>query len=173
VNLYQYNGNDPNSFSDPFGLCPKEVGGDGNTASYSDCPKGTKGYDMVGRLGSPSVDPIGVAAAGIGGLIEGAIANAATAEVELASEGEATQLEFKSQSNHVDIHARLSPQEFENNLTQQGFTVERPQPGVRSFVKDATRYDMYPKATSTGGASVQKLVADVLTTKIRLLGGGQ
>jgi RHS repeat-associated protein len=60
VNLYQYNGNDPNSFGDPFGVCPTSVGGNGATSSYSDCPKGTKGYDMVGRLGSPSVDPVAV-----------------------------------------------------------------------------------------------------------------
>ncbi|MGH7653538.1 MAG: hypothetical protein ACREN6_02640 [Gemmatimonadaceae bacterium] len=30
--------------SDPFGLCPKDAGGDGASAILSDCPIGSKGY---------------------------------------------------------------------------------------------------------------------------------
>ncbi len=33
------------SYSDPFGLCPTSAGGDGKTDTYSDCPKGTEGYN--------------------------------------------------------------------------------------------------------------------------------
>ena len=35
VNLYEYNGNDPNSFSDPFGLCPVEKDGIPCAARYA------------------------------------------------------------------------------------------------------------------------------------------
>ena len=35
VNLYEYNGNDPNSFSDPFGLCPVEKDGIPCSAVYA------------------------------------------------------------------------------------------------------------------------------------------
>jgi RHS repeat-associated protein len=44
INLYQYNGNDPNSFSDPFGVCPKDAGGDGKTDSFEDCPTLSSGW---------------------------------------------------------------------------------------------------------------------------------
>ena len=44
TNLYQFNGNSPGALTDPFGLCPKEAGGDGKTDTHSDCPPGTEGY---------------------------------------------------------------------------------------------------------------------------------
>lgn len=44
TNLYGYAGNNPGTFTDPFGLCPREVGGDGKTTTYADCPPGTEGY---------------------------------------------------------------------------------------------------------------------------------
>ncbi len=44
LNLYGYADGDPVNFSDPFGLCPKDAGGDGETEAYSDCPKGSSGY---------------------------------------------------------------------------------------------------------------------------------
>ena len=37
VNMYAYAGNNPVAFSDPFGLCPKRVGGDGATSGVDDC----------------------------------------------------------------------------------------------------------------------------------------
>lgn len=44
VNLYQFNGNNPVAYTDPFGLCPKDKGGDGKTESIDDCPKGSAGW---------------------------------------------------------------------------------------------------------------------------------
>ncbi len=42
INLYAYVGNNPVTFTDPFGLCPKDVGGDGKTRTVGDCPQGVK-----------------------------------------------------------------------------------------------------------------------------------
>jgi hypothetical protein len=42
VNLYSYAGNNPVSFDDPFGLCPKDVGGDDKSASVDDCSQAVK-----------------------------------------------------------------------------------------------------------------------------------
>lgn len=44
LNAYGFAGGDPVNFSDPFGLCPKDAGGDGATDSYADCLKGSSGY---------------------------------------------------------------------------------------------------------------------------------
>ena len=44
INLYAYAGNDPVSYSDPYGLCPKDAGGDGATEGFDDCPEGSSGY---------------------------------------------------------------------------------------------------------------------------------
>jgi hypothetical protein len=43
VNLYSYAGNNPVAFTDPFGLCPEDVGGDGKTETVRDCPDDVKG----------------------------------------------------------------------------------------------------------------------------------
>jgi hypothetical protein len=55
LNLYGFGDGDPVTYSDPFGLCPKDAGGDGKTGDYSDCEKGTSGYyayqDAQGRGG--------------------------------------------------------------------------------------------------------------------------
>ena len=37
LNVYGFAGVDPVNFSDPFGLCPEDVGGDGETDSVDDC----------------------------------------------------------------------------------------------------------------------------------------
>jgi RHS repeat-associated protein len=39
LNLYGFANSDPVNFSDPFGLCPKRVGGDGRTQAVTDCPQ--------------------------------------------------------------------------------------------------------------------------------------
>jgi hypothetical protein len=39
LNLYGFAAGDPVNFSDPFGLCPSDVGGDGKTNSVDDCPQ--------------------------------------------------------------------------------------------------------------------------------------
>jgi RHS repeat-associated protein len=43
LNLYGFAGGDPVNFSDPFGLCPEDVGGNGKSETVRDCPDGVKG----------------------------------------------------------------------------------------------------------------------------------
>jgi len=38
INLYGFAGGDPVNFSDPFGLCPKDQGGNGKSEELTDCP---------------------------------------------------------------------------------------------------------------------------------------
>jgi len=44
VNLYGFAGGDPVSYSDPFGLCPGDKGGDSDTKTLADCPRGSEGW---------------------------------------------------------------------------------------------------------------------------------
>jgi RHS repeat-associated protein len=90
VNLYEYNGNDPNSFRDPVGDCPTNVGGNGKTTSYADCPKGTKGFDMIGAVESPTIDPLAIVVVGVGGIIANAFESAATMVTGAAEKEAAT-----------------------------------------------------------------------------------
>jgi RHS repeat-associated protein len=43
LNVYGFAAGDPVNFSDPFGLCPADVGGDGKTENVTDCPDDVKG----------------------------------------------------------------------------------------------------------------------------------
>jgi RHS repeat-associated protein len=43
LNLYGFANGDPVTYSDPFGLCPKDKGGDGRTTWLTDCPEGSVG----------------------------------------------------------------------------------------------------------------------------------
>ena len=44
LNLYGFADGDPLTYSDPFGLCPEDVGGDGETERFDDCPEGSSGW---------------------------------------------------------------------------------------------------------------------------------
>lgn len=46
MNLYGFGGGGPVNFSDPFGLCPEDMGGDGKTKGNKDCPKDSKGWNQ-------------------------------------------------------------------------------------------------------------------------------
>jgi RHS repeat-associated protein len=43
LNLYGFAAGDPVNYSDPFGLCPKDAGGDGKAKTLGDCPEGSEG----------------------------------------------------------------------------------------------------------------------------------
>jgi RHS repeat-associated protein len=44
MNAFGFASGDPINFKDPFGLCPKQAGGDGKTEQLDDCEAGTSGY---------------------------------------------------------------------------------------------------------------------------------
>lgn len=88
LNLYGFAGGDPVNFGDPLGLCPEDAGGDGKTSWLSDCPKGTRGYEMWNGANIVSAEispfdliPVGTALKGIWSLVtaigEEAVENAA------------------------------------------------------------------------------------------------
>jgi RHS repeat-associated protein len=60
LNLYGFAGGDPVNYSDPFGLCPKEMGGDGKTRTLADCPKESEGWRRYrsGAVESGWADPM-------------------------------------------------------------------------------------------------------------------
>lgn len=63
--MYGYAAGDPINNSDPFGLCPESMGGDGKTKLLSDCPEGSKGFKMYEELSaSTHADASAVASEG-------------------------------------------------------------------------------------------------------------
>lgn len=52
LNLYGFAAGDPVNFGDPFGLCPKDMGGNGRTKWLTDCPEGSKGRAEWNRRAS-------------------------------------------------------------------------------------------------------------------------
>jgi len=88
LNLYGFAGGDPVNFSDPFGLCPENMGGDGKHNTLGDCPVGSKGAEEFNRRAGGAIEkaPVspldalefiatagvsGEARAAIGGIISG------------------------------------------------------------------------------------------------------
>jgi hypothetical protein len=78
------------TFSDPFGLCPKDKGGDGNSNTISDCPEGTAGYREFRnpQMESPLVDPVAILTGFVSGFVRGFFAKAAAGAVEGAASSE-------------------------------------------------------------------------------------
>jgi RHS repeat-associated protein len=68
-NLHGYAAGDPVSYSDPFGLCPEEMGGDGATDTLMDCPPGTAGYQRVSGGVEEAIGPGEVLGAVAGGAM--------------------------------------------------------------------------------------------------------
>ena len=62
MNLYGFASGDPVNCSDPFGLCPKDMGGDGQTKGNGDCPQGSKGWNQYrsGAIASAPFSPLTV-----------------------------------------------------------------------------------------------------------------
>lgn len=58
------------TFTDPFGLCPKDMGGDGATQSLLDCPPGSKGYySAMGVVREARFGPQDLVVAGMSGPV--------------------------------------------------------------------------------------------------------
>ena len=80
MNVYGFAGGDPVNFSDPSGLCPKDMGGNGATRTMSDCPEGSAGRRQYisGAVSTAPFSPldlipIGALASGVRGLLVGAV----------------------------------------------------------------------------------------------------
>jgi RHS repeat-associated protein len=79
VNLYGFVGNNPVTFSDPFGLrrCPTDVGGDGNTESVDDCPQDVQDSWAATHITNTSSDKTDIA--GVDKRLYGAVVRASMA----------------------------------------------------------------------------------------------
>jgi RHS repeat-associated protein len=104
VNLYQYNGNDPNSFSDPFGLCPVWLDGipcvnpvDAPMApAASPEPSGTGGseFGMTRSAGTQMHNGFDWAAA-VGTAVRAPGAGTATAVADVSGRPEGNYVQFR------------------------------------------------------------------------------
>jgi RHS repeat-associated protein len=92
MNLYGFAGGDPANFSDPFGLCPKDQGGDGRSTALGDCPIGSSGWAEFNRRASGRVADAGFGdpvffLSGTARLAKSGLSGASAALVSLFSTG--------------------------------------------------------------------------------------
>jgi hypothetical protein len=167
VNLYDYNGNDPNSFSDPFGL---------ESGDCPDCPRQIVHPVEGGITPLPlSKDPI------LAGLIGAADATLMAARAGETAVGEAVESMFGSSTvdriaaagkdvtrsgSVMNRVATMSGDAFKAALRGEGFGEEQLKSGVARFTKDATRVTTYT-SKSTGGPSADVLLNGTRKLKIR------
>jgi len=129
LNVYQFNGNNPVTFTDPFGLesCPRGAGGDGKTEQYDDCEPGTSGWyahRLATGQGSRALNNIGgtlatcgesgtckavlavggLASAGLKLLAGRAVVAAASAGTDAAATEGGSAVEITFQSAHGARH---------------------------------------------------------------------
>jgi hypothetical protein len=80
------------SYADPFGLCPKDKGGDGKSDNLSDCPEGSEGYKEFRnpQLETPLFDPVAFVSGFVPGLFKGLLAKLGLGALEGLSSGAAS-----------------------------------------------------------------------------------
>ncbi|HET7464575.1 MAG TPA: RHS repeat-associated core domain-containing protein, partial [Longimicrobium sp.] len=185
LNAYGFANGDPVSYSDPYGLCPKDAGGDGKTDEYSDCPPGTSGW-YAHRLatgeGNAALNNIGGVLASCGeswacqGVLtvaslgaslwgSGARAAATAAPASLYDDITVAGARMANRATNVTVA------EFEANLVNAGFRQSVSRDGlVKIFVKDGVRYTTRATSRSTGLPTAEFFPAGArsATLKIRL-----
>ena len=104
----------PIAYTDPFGLCPKDAGGDGKSEVYTDCAKGTSGYyanngasgegglvnDLQGAYASCKESTSCSTIAAVGSMVVGGIAMKAAGRLLGASEAAGATGEITGATKH-------------------------------------------------------------------------
>jgi RHS repeat-associated protein len=165
VNLYQYNGNDPNSFGDPFGLCDPPT--DPKCQTHVIQPD--KGEI---KPVSPASDPMLAAITGavdaLGGLAtegaEEAVAFGSRTLGRIVSEGEDVTGRSASETN---IAHSMPRSELETGLRGEQFSARMNANGSTTFTRQPADVTTYIDK-SHGGPAAQVFVKGKSVLKIRL-----
>jgi hypothetical protein len=170
------------SSSDPFGLCPKGVGGDGKTDTFTDCTEGSSGWyanrEATGQ-GNSVINNVGGALASCSEswLCQGVLAVASLGSSLLESGSEAAA--SGASSLYEDVTETGSPianrftdvkrADFEGNLLKSGFSKTVSKDGLATlFEKDGVRYAIRAMSKSTQGPTAEMFVNGVKALKIRI-----
>jgi RHS repeat-associated protein len=175
VNLYEYNGNDPNSFRDPVGVDPEE------------CPDCTDA-GMLSRVteaevsaNAPTRGPIVAQATHDANAIIGVVAGLEDAAAEGAEEAVAwgskalgrivqTGQDVTEPGSVMNRRPGMSTTQLQGALRNEGFSEQPAHPnGATSFTKDITRVTIYRLSSSRPSVpSAEVFVGGESVLKIRL-----
>ena len=175
VNLYQYNGNDPNSFGDPFGLaidCP-DCGPDADAAMLSRVTRAAVAANAPTRaqlVAQATYNAAGIIAiiggiedAAAGGIKEGLAFGSRTLG-RIVSEGEDVT---RSGASETNLRHPMPRTQLEAGLRGEGFAQVTHPGGAVTFGRDATRVTTYIDRSFKGPAA-QVYFQDKSVLKIRL-----
>jgi RHS repeat-associated protein len=176
INLYAYAGSNPVSYGDPYGLCPKDAGGDGKTDSYADCPEGSSGSyannaanghgglanDIRGAAASCRESTGCAATAVAGAVVTGAIAIRAVAA---GVEALATSQVATAASAAITTAATVGPRFIGNAIS--GFTGHGIDQVINRGVTPGALLD-----AARNGQTVGPLVDQLGRESLRIIGQG-
>lgn len=98
---------DPVTFTDPFGLCPEDVGGDGKTSSVDDCPQDVqdrRAATHIRNTSSNNTDIAGLDPALYSAIVRASMGLRAEFGVSAAREGGHSVVGGHDEGRAVDIN---------------------------------------------------------------------
>ena len=146
MNRYGFAAGDPVNYSDPLGLCPKDMGGDGKSENIADCPDQGSGCQA-------GEDAKNEGTAGGPGRIRKRDASARCSSCIEDTPG-------------IAAMAALSVLPMGNMKLTQGFRM----PGSSPFTSIDRRFPWLPFAKVDGGAAVRTVARGALTKTAGTLG---
>jgi RHS repeat-associated protein len=159
LNAYGFAGGDPVSYSDPFGLCPTDAGGDGKTKTLADCPIGSPGRRQYasGAIESSSFDPAfffgGIEAKGAEEMASGAARLISRISESPALRRIASKLEGEVQSSIDHLTAQLAKGNMNPGIGSRflfnGIFAARARDGARVYFRNLGKEGIEVLAKST------------------------
>jgi hypothetical protein len=133
------------TYSDPFGLCPEEMGGDGKTKGNSDCPKDSKGWNQYrsGAVASGWADPlifIGGWESRAGEIVAKEVETLAAGAYEVAASGGAHSGFLKNYLGKSASQIERAVGSLEANVADHLGWIENPRAKVADFYSRSVEY---------------------------------
>lgn len=146
ANAFGFANGDPVNHGDPFGLCPKEMGGNGKGKSLRDCPQGSEGRRIYvsGAVESPGLgDPLlfigGLQADEAAALVD-EVEGVAAGAYKLAASGGTHAGFLRNYLGKSAGELESGIASFERNVTEHINWIQNPTSKVSDFFSRSAEY---------------------------------